>query len=421
MFTSRGQLSLSTLVFLLHHSLFTHDPLTSTGFPAPPLGCRPHKNTVNVFPYSWHSPVSSITLALVSTLVAGDGCGIVGEQGKLSFPLLYVRPVLKSAQIFTSQPYASPRQWPQLLVDTNDSRKATPMTTARQHRQLQVDTNSGDKDISDDSKAASMTTATGDVMERQRGGCSLAKTKWNTSQQLEDSKLGWVDMRTGSRSQAHGAREQVPVTVGPGSGSGSGLGVSEPRTGPGSSSGFRKKGLRTGPHQTAATLATAKGRGGQAGGHMPPFHVHSGADGKWRDQGQQASCACTQMGGQGVPLLMLLPFVRKLRWGCNGGGSGPMWSPSCLHVNEGGGGANEGCLPPPPPFAQTGTGQGAKGRGRGGSPEREEGGNGGPPFPSPCPLCVKTRVGAKRPLPIPMQMEVGKGGQSSFVYPVQQE
>ncbi|KAH9027819.1 hypothetical protein EDB85DRAFT_2170994 [Lactarius pseudohatsudake] len=60
----------------------------------------------------------------------------------------------------------------------------------------------------------------------------LAKTKWNASQQLEDSKLGWVDMRTGSRSQAHSAREQVPVTVGPGSGSGSGSGVSEPRTGP---------------------------------------------------------------------------------------------------------------------------------------------------------------------------------------------
>ncbi|KAH9045796.1 hypothetical protein EDB85DRAFT_1884808 [Lactarius pseudohatsudake] len=41
----------------------------------------------------------------------------------------------------------------------------------------------------------------------------LAKTKWNASQQLEDLKIGWVDMRTGSRSQAHGAREQVPVTV----------------------------------------------------------------------------------------------------------------------------------------------------------------------------------------------------------------
>ncbi|KAH9074890.1 hypothetical protein EDB83DRAFT_2515742 [Lactarius deliciosus] len=51
------------------------------------------------------------------------------------------------------------------------------MTAERQHRQQQqgntdsckLTPDSGDKDISDGSKAASMTTATGDAMERQRG------------------------------------------------------------------------------------------------------------------------------------------------------------------------------------------------------------------------------------------------------------
>ncbi|KAH9023141.1 hypothetical protein EDB85DRAFT_1894902 [Lactarius pseudohatsudake] len=125
MFTSRGQSSpLDTR--LLVAPLLTHDPLTSTGLCVPSLVA-----------------VSSITLALASTLVAGDGSGIVGEQ---------------------DFPSCSPRAQIGLDFYFPTLRLTAPMATAT------------------------------------------------------DSKLGWVDMRTGSRSQAHGAGKQVPVTVGPGMG-----------------------------------------------------------------------------------------------------------------------------------------------------------------------------------------------------------
>ncbi|KAH9008552.1 hypothetical protein EDB84DRAFT_1446865 [Lactarius hengduanensis] len=201
MFTSRGQSSLSTLAFLLHLYLPTIFLLLPVFLPLlsdadPPKHCQCVPSLV---------AVSSITLALASILVAGDGSGIVGEQ---DFPSSMFAPCSNRLRFLL----------PDLTLNRANGHgylKATPTTIARQHRQLQVDTDSGDKDISDDSEAASMTTATGDAMERRRAWCSLAKTKWNAS---EDSKLGWVDMRTGWRSQAHGAGEQVPVTVGLGMG-----------------------------------------------------------------------------------------------------------------------------------------------------------------------------------------------------------
>ncbi|KAH9180292.1 hypothetical protein EDB89DRAFT_1900233 [Lactarius sanguifluus] len=152
-------------------------------------------------------------MAPASTLVAGHRCGIVREQGKLFIsPPLH----LPCAQI------ASDFYFPTLHL-------TVPMATAT------GDTDSGDKDTSDDSKAAPMTMAMGDgdgtmkgnqdemMHQRQWDGackCSLAKIKWNVGLQLEDSKLGWVDMCASSQSQAHSMGEQVPVTVGLGSGFG---------------------------------------------------------------------------------------------------------------------------------------------------------------------------------------------------------
>ncbi|KAH9009598.1 hypothetical protein EDB84DRAFT_1571117 [Lactarius hengduanensis] len=147
MFTSRGQSSLSTLAFLLHLYLPTIFLLLPVFLPLlsdadPPKHCQCVPSLV---------AVSSITLALASILVAGDGSGIVGEQ---DFPSSMFAPCSNRLRFLL----------PDLTLNRANGHgylKATPTTIARQHRQLQVDTDSGDKDISDDSEAASMTTGDG--------------------------------------------------------------------------------------------------------------------------------------------------------------------------------------------------------------------------------------------------------------------
>ncbi|KAH9175724.1 hypothetical protein EDB89DRAFT_1903553 [Lactarius sanguifluus] len=120
-------------------------------------------------------PTVKTTLQLLTLMfasrVAGDG--IVGEQGFYFLTLRLTAPMATA--------------------------------TARQHRQLQGDTNSGDKDISDGSKAASMTTATGRWRWNDEGvGLGSRTTGWRRGpgQRRRDgapTAMGRFEARFGGR------------------------------------------------------------------------------------------------------------------------------------------------------------------------------------------------------------------------------